>query len=158
MRGTGTTPRCAKLHTVSVDLSEHVRFARLRWTGAHFELRKALVGRLGAEGLRGCRHSVICEAHMPDDLIPPGVPRPRILISNDDGINAPGLRALVAELHVQEFCDILVCGPAGERSAQSHAITLGKELLCSPIQIQGDTLETEPALKSNCFNLIAGSS
>jgi Survival protein SurE len=75
---------------------------------------------------------------MHKDLVPPGVPRPRILISNDDGVNAPGLRALVAELHVEEFCDILVCGPSSEKSAQSHAITLGKELVCSPIQIDGN--------------------
>lgn len=75
---------------------------------------------------------------MSDTLIAPGSGRPRILISNDDGINAPGLRALVAELHVEEFCDIIVCSPSGERSAQSHAITLGKDLVCTPIKIDGD--------------------
>lgn len=74
---------------------------------------------------------------MSGSLVTPGTSRPRILISNDDGINAPGLRALVAELHVEEFCDIIVCSPSGERSAQSHAITLGKDLVCTPITIDG---------------------
>lgn len=64
-------------------------------------------------------------------------PRPRILISNDDGINAPGLRALVAALHAGDFCDIAVCGPAGERSAQSHAITLRSPMLTFPIEVEG---------------------
>jgi hypothetical protein len=84
---------------------------------------------------------------MDGDLVPPGLPRPRVLISNDDGVNAPGLRALVAELHVEEFCDILVCGPVGERSAQSHAITLGKELVCTPITIDGTEPSQVPLLR-----------
>jgi len=48
---------------------------------------------------------------------------PRILISNDDGVSAPGLRALVEALNSHRFCQIYICGPFGERSAQSHSIT-----------------------------------
>jgi len=51
---------------------------------------------------------------------------PRVLVSNDDGVAAPGLRALVSALHRSECCEIYVCGPSEERSAQSHAITLKK--------------------------------
>lgn len=61
----------------------------------------------------------------------------RILVSNDDGINAPGLQALVAELVRQDFCTVCVCGPSGEQSGQSHAITLGKPLACFPIIVPG---------------------
>lgn len=61
----------------------------------------------------------------------------RILISNDDGINAPGLQALVAELVKEDFCTVCVCGPSGEQSGQSHAITLGKPLACFPINVPG---------------------
>lgn len=49
--------------------------------------------------------------------------RPRVLISNDDGVTAPGLTALAAALHAADFCDFCVSGPLGERSAQSHCIT-----------------------------------
>ncbi|GIL71810.1 hypothetical protein Vretimale_755 [Volvox reticuliferus] len=56
--------------------------------------------------------------------------RPRILVSNDDGINAPGIKALVAEIIKADFADVYVCAPSGERSAQSHAITLGRYLSC----------------------------
>ena len=48
---------------------------------------------------------------------------PRILISNDDGVSAPGLRALVEALNRHKFCEIYVCGPFGERSGQSQSIT-----------------------------------
>ena len=42
--------------------------------------------------------------------------RPLILITNDDGIYAPGLKALVAA--VKPLGDVLVVAPDGPRSAQ----------------------------------------
>lgn len=48
--------------------------------------------------------------------------RPLILVSNDDGIRAPGLHVL-AEL-AAEFGEVIVCAPNEERSGFSHAITL----------------------------------
>ncbi|MFZ5801903.1 MAG: 5'/3'-nucleotidase SurE [Candidatus Omnitrophota bacterium] len=51
----------------------------------------------------------------------------RILLTNDDGIRAAGLRALVEGLS-REGHEILVAAPANERSASSHAITLGGHL------------------------------
>jgi hypothetical protein len=152
MKGIGIGCWQTKAHTFSVDLCDHRGLLQLRGVSPH-RLTKRVGGRLLKTEVLGERHHIVVPAaHMPSDLIPPGVPRPRILISNDDGINAPGLRALVAELHVQEFCDILVCGPAGERSAQSHAITLGKELLCSPINIQGDTTEDKTLDGNRAYN------
>lgn len=62
---------------------------------------------------------------------------PRILVSNDDGVAAPGLRALVKELHAAAFCEFAVSGPSGERSAQSHCITVGKHLHAFDIPIEG---------------------
>lgn len=51
----------------------------------------------------------------------------QVLVSNDDGIQAPGLRALVEALDSQsDNIEVYVCAPSGERSAQSHAITLGR--------------------------------
>lgn len=60
-----------------------------------------------------------------------GPAKPRILITNDDGINAPGIRALINELARQGFADLFVSAPDGERSAQSHAITLGRYMRCA---------------------------
>lgn len=47
--------------------------------------------------------------------------RPLIVITNDDGIGAPGIMALQEAL--MELGDILVVSPDGPRSAQSNAIT-----------------------------------
>uniref|UniRef100_A0A383W782 Survival protein SurE-like phosphatase/nucleotidase domain-containing protein n=1 Tax=Tetradesmus obliquus TaxID=3088 RepID=A0A383W782_TETOB len=62
---------------------------------------------------------------------------PRVLVSNDDGISAPGLRELVLLLSQSGCCDVYVCAPSGERSAQSHAITLGRYLQCYPSEVPG---------------------
>jgi 5'/3'-nucleotidase SurE len=60
-----------------------------------------------------------------------------VLISNDDGIAAPGLRELVAQLAADGGIDVHVCAPSGERSAQSHAITLGRYLSCFAAEVPG---------------------
>lgn len=61
----------------------------------------------------------------------------QVLISNDDGIQAPGLRALVTALATSGAVDVYVCAPSGERSAQSHAITLGRYLSCFSSEVPG---------------------
>ena len=43
--------------------------------------------------------------------VPPAA-RPRILVTNDDGIDAPGLRELV--LALEPMGEIYVCSPSGE--------------------------------------------
>jgi 5'-nucleotidase len=50
----------------------------------------------------------------------------RILLCNDDGIQAPGLHALHGA--VRDLGDVSVVAPDGERSAISHGITLSKPL------------------------------
>jgi len=52
--------------------------------------------------------------------------KPRILLTNDDGIDAPGLHALAASL--RPLGDLVVVAPAVERSAVGHAITLSDPL------------------------------
>jgi len=50
----------------------------------------------------------------------------RILLSNDDGIDAPGIKAMEAAL--LEFADVWVIAPSGEQSAKSHALTMHKPI------------------------------
>jgi 5'-nucleotidase len=54
----------------------------------------------------------------------------RILLTNDDGINSPGLHALVYAL--EEEAELYVVAPEHERSATGHAITLHKPLRAVP--------------------------
>ena len=52
--------------------------------------------------------------------------RPLILVANDDGINAPGVRRLID--FISEFGDIVCVCPDGPRSGQSMAITMSDNL------------------------------
>ena len=54
----------------------------------------------------------------------------RILLTNDDGINAPGLRALVEEFRTGH--EVLVVAPDTQRSAVSHACTFLSPIRLAP--------------------------
>ncbi len=55
--------------------------------------------------------------------------RPSILLTNDDGIHAPGLKALFEAL--SHLGDCTVIAPEGERSGTGHAITFNAPLMVS---------------------------
>ena len=55
----------------------------------------------------------------------------RILLTNDDGIYAPGLRALRTEL--MKIGEVSVVAPATEQSAAGHSITLLTPLLVQEV-------------------------
>jgi 5'-nucleotidase len=48
--------------------------------------------------------------------------KPRILVSNDDGVHAPGIAALAREL--RKIAHVTVVAPDRERSAASHSLTV----------------------------------
>src|SRR3954471_379217 len=54
-----------------------------------------------------------------------------ILLTNDDGIYAPGLQALEAELH--RLGDVVVVAPATEQSGVAHSITFLTPLVAKQI-------------------------
>jgi 5'-nucleotidase len=54
----------------------------------------------------------------------------RILVSNDDGIDAPGIQALADALSV--LGEVWTVAPATEQSAKSHALTMHHPLRVSP--------------------------
>src|SRR5436305_13959997 len=58
-----------------------------------------------------------------------------ILLTNDDGIHAPGLRALRKEL--QTLGEVTVVAPAGEQSAVGHSVTLLTPLIIQEISDAG---------------------
>lgn len=72
----------------------------------------------------------------------------RILLTNDDGVYAPGLRALRAEL--RKMGEVVVVAPAAEQSAVGHSITLLTPLLVQEVldddnQFMGWAVEGRPA-------------
>ncbi|MBR5287303.1 MAG: 5'/3'-nucleotidase SurE [Clostridia bacterium] len=60
----------------------------------------------------------------------------RILISNDDGIFAPGIAALIRAC-ADAGHEIYVCAPDGQRSAASHSLTLRHALTVREMEIPG---------------------
>ena len=52
--------------------------------------------------------------------------KPLILVTNDDGISAPGIRALIAVM--SEIGEVIVVAPDSPQSAMGHAITINSTL------------------------------
>ena len=69
--------------------------------------------------------------------------KPLFLISNDDGVHAPGLRALAAA--VKDLGDVVIVAPHVERSATSHAISIHLPLRMEQIEPKIYAVEGTPA-------------
>ena len=69
--------------------------------------------------------------------------KPLILITNDDGIAAPGLRALIDVM--SEIGEIVVVAPDKPQSAMGHAITINNTLYLNKI-----SKETDAYLEYSC--------
>ncbi len=59
-----------------------------------------------------------------------------ILVTNDDGITAPGLRALVS--YMKEIGDVVVVAPDSPQSGMGHAITLDNMLYSKRVTIDAE--------------------
>jgi len=74
--------------------------------------------------------------------------RPNILVSNDDGIHAPGLVALAEAL--EAVGQVFVVAPDRERSAVGHALTLHRPLRVESVAPRRFAVNGTP---SDCVNL-----
>ncbi len=59
--------------------------------------------------------------------------RPRILVTNDDGMFAPGIKALV-EVAI-EFGEVIVVAPDSPQSGKGHAVTLSQPLRLNKVNV-----------------------
>ncbi|MEX1383892.1 5'/3'-nucleotidase SurE [Lutibacter sp.] len=66
--------------------------------------------------------------------------RPLILVTNDDGITAPGIRTLIAVMN--EIGDVVVVAPDSPQSGMGHAVTINETLYCNQITVD-DGPQTE---------------
>ncbi|KAI4378870.1 hypothetical protein MLD38_016293 [Melastoma candidum] len=83
----------------------------------------------------------------------PSAGKPTILITNDDGIDAPGLRALVAVLDATGRYTVLVCAPDSEKSAVSHSITWRHPIAVKRVEIDGATAFAVSGTPADCTSL-----
>jgi 5'-nucleotidase len=68
---------------------------------------------------------------------------PNILVTNDDGIHAPGLRALVDALG--DIATVTVAAPSRERSAAAQSLTLREPIYCDQVAEREYSIEGTPA-------------
>ena len=68
---------------------------------------------------------------------------PNILVTNDDGISAPGLRALAQGL--ANIGSVTVVAPSSERSAAAQSLTLRKPIFCEQIADREWAVDGTPA-------------
>lgn len=59
--------------------------------------------------------------------------KPLILVTNDDGITAPGIRTLISIMN--EIGEVCVVAPEGPQSGMGHAVTLNETLYCDQVKI-----------------------
>ncbi|MCS6916195.1 MAG: 5'/3'-nucleotidase SurE [Chitinophagales bacterium] len=62
-----------------------------------------------------------------------GRSKPLILVTNDDGVTAPGIRALTEEM--QQLGDVVVVAPDSPQSGMGHAITIASPLRLEPVDL-----------------------
>ncbi len=69
--------------------------------------------------------------------------KPLILVTNDDGITAPGIRALISVMN--EIGNVVVIAPDSPQSGMGHAITINSTLECNKI-----TIDSGPQIEYSC--------
>lgn len=77
------------------------------------------------------------------DLAELGADRPLILVTNDDGVLAPGIAALAEA--ASELGDVAVVAPDRNRSGVSHLITLHHPLRAEPYRPRWRSVDGSPA-------------
>ncbi|MFV0183192.1 5'/3'-nucleotidase SurE [Empedobacter falsenii] len=65
--------------------------------------------------------------------------RPLILVTNDDGVTAPGIRALIEV--AKEFGEVYVVAPDSPQSGMGHAVTINSTLFCDEIEVDAEVKE-----------------
>ncbi len=66
--------------------------------------------------------------------------KPTILITNDDGVTAPGIAALVSVAKL--FGEVVVVAPDSPQSGMGHAITIGKPLRLNEVHLFGEDVKS----------------
>ncbi|KAF7806855.1 5'-nucleotidase surE [Senna tora] len=79
--------------------------------------------------------------------------KPTILITNDDGIDAPGLRALVQVLVATNSYNLQIAAPDSEKSAVSHCITWLHPITAKQVNIDGTTAFAISGTPADCTSL-----
>ncbi len=76
----------------------------------------------------------------------------KILVTNDDGINAEGIKILVKAL--SKKAEVYISAPHDQRSATGHGITVGKPITMTKVNFEGAKMAVEcTGLPADCVKL-----
>jgi 5'-nucleotidase len=73
----------------------------------------------------------------------PNGKKPLVLLTNDDGHQAAGLRSLAD--HLKEFADVKIVAPSSERSGAAQSLTLRHPIVCYQIEENEWAIDGTPA-------------
>jgi 5'-nucleotidase len=76
---------------------------------------------------------------------------PRILVTNDDGVYAEGVRALASAL--ERLGDVVIVAPLGDASAIGHALTLARPLRLERLEHLAPNIWAVDGTPTDCVNL-----
>ncbi|XP_042492323.1 5'-nucleotidase SurE-like [Macadamia integrifolia] len=79
--------------------------------------------------------------------------KPIVLVTNGDGIEAPGLLFLVEALVREGQCSVHVCAPQSDKSVSGHSVTLRETLAVSSAEIGGATSYEVSGTPVDCVSL-----
>ena len=82
----------------------------------------------------------------------------RILLTNDDGIHAPGIEAMHRQLvgspqHPEALGEVYTVAPMTVQSATSHGITFHSPLMTRPVPMQGEDAMAVDGRPADCVKL-----
>ncbi|KAK1265633.1 hypothetical protein QJS04_geneDACA017878 [Acorus gramineus] len=92
---------------------------------------------------------------VPAEAEPVEVPpeKPVVLITNGEGIESPGLVALVEALVSGGRFDVNVCAPQSDKSVSGHSVTLQETITVSSAEINGATAFEVSGTPADCISL-----
>ena len=86
-------------------------------------------------------------------MVPPsGMSKPALFITNDDGIEAPGIHELIRQLNIEGF-PLFVLAPSTEQSATGMRISVHKKLRVKNRQDIADKLQSDEKIPLKMYSL-----
>ncbi|KAJ9691995.1 hypothetical protein PVL29_011206 [Vitis rotundifolia] len=79
--------------------------------------------------------------------------KPVVLVTNADGIEAPGLNFLVEALVRDGLCNVHVCAPQSDKSVSGHSVTLRETVAVTSAEINGATAYEVSGTPVDCVSL-----
>ncbi|KAG9455629.1 hypothetical protein H6P81_000137 [Aristolochia fimbriata] len=120
-------------------------------------LQEALMTRKGndpdGEPKSGDSDPTSSDAGLPSAETNVGSSKPVVLVTNGDGIEAPGLTLLVDALVRDGQCDVHVCAPESDKSVCGHSVTIRETLAVTSAEIHGATAFEVAGTPADCVSL-----